>query len=89
MVITLERALFAAGVGQLLVLVASALVPVHLRWREILAPLPKLVRQLFWVYGAYVVLGIVALGLLCILQAEALASGSGLARGVCVYGAAF
>lgn len=89
MTLTLERAIFLVGFGQLLVLVASALVPTQLKWREVLAPLPKLVRQLFWVYGAYIVLAIIALGLICILNAEELAAGDGLARGFCAYAAAF
>lgn len=85
----LERAIFFAGVLQLFVLVASAMVPMHLNWREVLSPLPKLVRQLFWVYGGYIVIAIIALGLICVLNADELASGSGLARGVCAYAAVF
>ncbi|MBX9789381.1 MAG: hypothetical protein K2Y37_10740 [Pirellulales bacterium] len=85
----LATAIFWIGCGQLCVLVASALVPVRLDWRRELAGLPKLVRQLFWIYGGYVVLSIVSLGLICIVNAEALASGSLLARSFCMYGAAF
>jgi len=78
-----------AGVGQLLVLIASALVPVRLKWKTELERLPRLHRQMYWVYGGYTVMGIVALGLISVANAETLAGGSRLARSVCAYGAIF
>lgn len=85
----LARCIFAAGIGQLSVLVASALVPIRLDWRKEFAPLSPLHRQMYWVYGGYVVLAIVALGLIAIFNARELASGSLLARCVCGYAAVF
>ena len=85
----LPTLLRAAGIGQLSVLIASALVPIRLNWRVELQSLSRLHRQMYWVYGGYVVLSIVALGLLSILNARELASGSGLARGFCTYVAVF
>ena len=85
----LETAIFSVGIGQLCVLVASALVPVRLDWTRSLAGLPPLLRQMFWVYGGYVVLSIVGLGLICIFCAEELAGGSRLARAFCAYAALF
>jgi hypothetical protein len=85
----LPKLILFAGVGQLLVLIASAQVPLQLNWREIFQPLPKLHRQMYWVYGGYVVQAIVAQGLVSVLCAAELASGSGLARGVCGYMAVF
>ena len=81
--------IFAAGIGQLSVLVASALVPIRLRWRKELRPLKRLHRQMYWVYGGYVVLAIVAFGLISLTCARELAGGSSLARGVCLYIAVF
>jgi hypothetical protein len=78
-----------AGVAQLGVLVASALVPSRLNWKSELASLSRLNRQMHWVYGGYIVLSIFAFGLLSIFHAEELAAGSGLARGVCFYIAVF
>lgn len=78
-----------AGFGQLGVLIASALVPFQLDWKHSLASLPRLHRQMYWVYGGYVALGIVACGLICLFSARELASGSGLARGMCLYIALF
>uniref|UniRef100_A0A7C2JY86 DUF4149 domain-containing protein n=1 Tax=Schlesneria paludicola TaxID=360056 RepID=A0A7C2JY86_9PLAN len=85
----LSTAIFCAGLGQLCILVASALVPLRLDWRRTLATLPPLVRQLFWVYGGYVVLSIIGLGIVCTRHSEELAAGTPLARAVCAYGAAF
>ena len=87
--IDLSRAIFLAGFGQWLILIASALVPLRLDWTTQLRPLPTLVRQLFWVYGGYVVLSIVSLGAISMMCATELASGTPLARAVCVYIAAF
>jgi hypothetical protein len=86
---TLARLIFVAGIGQLCVLIASALVPLRLNWRQELSTLSRLHRQMHWVYGGYVVLAIVALGLLSIVNAADLASGTPLARGVCAYIAVF
>jgi hypothetical protein len=85
----LARLIVLAGVGQLGVLVASALVPVQLHWRQQLEVLPRLHRQMYWVYGGYVVLSIVAFAALSLVDAQELASGSGLARGVSAYVAVF
>ncbi len=78
-----------AGAGQLSVLIASALVPFRLDWKKELGGLSKLHRQMYWVYGGYVVLAILAFGLISLFHASELASGSGLARGVCGYIAIF
>jgi hypothetical protein len=85
----LTRLLFAAGVAQLGVLVASAIVPFRLNWRTELSSLSRLHRQMYWVYGGYVVMSIVAFALLSILNARELAGGGPLARGVCAYIAVF
>ena len=85
----LPKLILAAGIGQLGVLVASALVPFRLNWRKELGSLSRLHRQMYWVYGGYVVLSIVSFGLLSIFNAPELASGSGLARGFCFYVAVF
>jgi hypothetical protein len=86
---SLATLIMLAGVAQLGVLVASALVPFRLKWKTELSTLPRLHRQMYWVYGGYVVLAIVAFGLLSLFNAGEMASGSGLARGVCGYIAIF
>ena len=85
----LPNLLFVAGIGQLSVLVASALVPIRLKWRDEFQPLSRLHRQMYWVYGGYVVLAIISLGLISVFNSQELASGTGLARGFCGYVAVF
>jgi hypothetical protein len=85
----LGNLIFMAGVGQLAVLIASALVPFRLNWRGELQCLSRLHRQMYWVYGAYIMLSIVAFAALSIFNSRELASGSPLARGVCAYVAVF
>jgi hypothetical protein len=87
--VELASLLMAGGVTQLGVLIASALVPFRLNWHRELAPLARLHRQLYWVYGGYIVLSIVAFALITLLNARELAAGGGLARGFCGYVAVF
>ncbi len=86
---TLAKLIFWTGLGQLSVLVASALVPWRLRWGTELAQLPRLHRQLFWIYGGYIVLTIIAFGVISLQHAEELAAGGSLARGLCTFIALF
>ena len=85
----LSRLIFIAGVGQFGVLIASALVPFRLNWRDELRGLSRLHRQMYWVYGGYVVLSIVAFAVLSTFNSHEMASGSSLARGFCAYVAVF
>ena len=70
------------GLIHFAILIASALTPGVLQWRRHLANLPPLLRQLFWVYGSFIVLVIVAFGTISLAHAGALASGDPLARSV-------
>ena len=85
----MARLIFAAGLGQIGVLIASALVPFQLNWAAVLRPLPRLHRQMYWTYAAYVALSIAAFALLSVFHARELAAGGPLARGVCAYIAVF
>ena len=68
MSVTLEQFILLAGIGQLGVLIASALVPIRLNWQHEFQTLSKLHRQMYWVYGGYVVMSIVAFALISILM---------------------
>ena len=81
--------ILTAGFGQLTVLTASALVPLRLDWHTELQSLSKLHRQMYWVYGGYVVVSIIAFALISIFHSVELAGGSGLARSLCLYIAVF
>ena len=82
---TLEILLRLAGVLQFAILGASALVPQVLDWRANLARLHPFLRQLFWVYGTFIVLVIVAFGTLTLLHSHTLAAGDALARSVSAF----
>jgi len=71
------------------ILIASALTPGVLEWRRHLAALPALLRQLFWVYGSFIVLVIISFGTISLACPAALASGEPLARAVCAMIAIF
>lgn len=81
----LSHLIFIGGIGQLCVLIASAMVPFRLNWRAELKCLSRLHRQMYWVYGGYVVLSIIAFGLISLSNADTLASGTRLARSFCLY----
>jgi hypothetical protein len=85
----LAQLIRVAGVGQLGILVASALVPFQLDWKNIFSPLPRLHRQMYWTYGGYVVLAILFNGVVCLAAPAELADGGRLARLVCGYIAVF
>ena len=57
-------ALWLAGIGHFVVLIASFQVPSRLGWREDLAKLTPFNRKLMWTYGGFTVLTIVAFGIL-------------------------
>lgn len=85
----LPSLILACGIAQFTVLIASALVPRRMNWRRELQSLSRLHRQMYWVYGGYVVLAIIAFALISTLNASELARGGGLARGFCAYVAVF
>ena len=84
-----EYLILLGGVLHFFTLIASAMVPKTLDWKGELAKLMPFLRTLFWVYGAFIVLTIFAFGLLSVLYWKELASGEGLARGVCAFIAIF
>jgi hypothetical protein len=46
--------IFCAGVGQIILILASLAIPQVLRWREETAKLRPLMRHLFWTYAGYI-----------------------------------
>lgn len=78
-----------AALAQLAILVASALVPRTLDWRGNLAQLHPFLRRLFWVYGSFIVLTIIAFAALTFLHAGAIATRDPVARSLCAFIAIF
>lgn len=81
--------LMLAGIGHFLLLTASALAPVVLDWRGHLRALPPMLRRLFWVYGAFIVLTIVGIGAMTLRHAPEMACGDPVARSLAAFAAVF
>src|SRR5262245_38165806 len=86
---TLPLLLQIAGVLHLGLISAGLMMPRVVNLRTHLTSLPSFVRQLFWVYYAFIGLCLVSFGCLTFALAEKLAEGTPLARAVCLFLAAF
>ncbi len=89
--ITNENLILLGGVLHFLTLIASAMVPKTLDWKGELAKLMPFLRTLFWVYGAFIVLIIIAFGVLSLLNFRTPGADNPtlLARSVCAFIAIF
>ena len=87
--INLTLLLQVAGVMHLGLMSAGLLMPQVVNMRAHLAGVPTFIRQLFWVYYSFIALCLVGFSVITVVFAETLASGSTLARALCVFFAAF
>lgn len=78
-----------AAALQLSILGASAITPRVLNWRDNLATLHPFLRRLFWVYGVFIVMVIIAFATLTFIHAGAMAAGEPVARSLCAFIAIF
>jgi hypothetical protein len=78
-----------AAALQLSILIASALTPRVFDWRKNLAALHPFLRKLFWVYGVFIVMVIIAFAALTFLHADAMAARQPVARSLCAFIAIF
>ena len=78
-----------AGVLHLGLMCAGLLMPQVVGMREHLAALPPFIRQLFWVYYAFIALCLVSFSIITVAFAGTLASGGNLARALCAFFALF
>ena len=85
----LHTVLVLAGLGQIGLAAVSPLIPRLLHWREEVAKLRPLTRQVFTVYAFYILGTNLAFGLLSALRPEWLLEGSGLARAVASFMAVY
>jgi RsiW-degrading membrane proteinase PrsW (M82 family) len=85
----LNLALWLAGVGHFLILIASFQVPGKLGWKQDLVKLRPFNRKLLWVQSSFTVLTIVAFGTLTLVLRQEMLRGDraavGLATFVAVY----
>ncbi|MEE3054621.1 MAG: hypothetical protein VYB34_12865 [Planctomycetota bacterium] len=86
---TVEVLIVIGSILHFLTLIAAALVPGKLNWKEELAKLAPFLRSLFWVYGAFIFLCITALGTISAVNYQELAAGGTLARSFCAFTAVF
>jgi len=85
----LETLIFISGILHLGTLLGSAQVPKELNFKEELPKVAPLMRHWILVAGAYVVLNLIAFGVISLTLSKELASGSPLARAFCGYVAIF
>jgi len=76
----LEFLLFWSGIAHIVLSIASTFIPKALKWKEELAPLQKLLRQMFWTYAGYILVINFCFGLVSIWGAKELINGSFLAK---------
>ncbi len=85
----LETLIFISGILHLGTLIGSAQVPKELDFKNELPKLSPMLRHWILTGGAYVVINLIAFGLISLFFAERLASGTPLARAFCAYVAVF
>jgi len=78
----MKTIVFLAGLGQLGLVCASTAIPRFLHWKEEVAKLRRLTRNVVTTYAFYILGTNLAFGLLSTLKPEWLLDGSGLARAV-------
>ncbi len=75
----LQSLLMLAGLGQILLCVGSLFIPKLLNWNSELAKVSPLIRNIFWVYAAYILTTNFSFGILSLFASTALMDGSLLA----------
>jgi hypothetical protein len=85
MIEILKVALVTAGVLHLVPLSAGLTVPRVLRLNRELNKLEALTRQLIWVHGVFIVVTIVAFGLITVTAADSMLQGTPLAVGIAAF----
>jgi alginate O-acetyltransferase complex protein AlgI len=85
----LSHALYAAAVGQLVVLIASFQVPARLHWKDDIAKLTRFNQKIFWVYGLYILFCIVGFTALTWCLHDEFLAGVPAARGIAFFIAIF
>ena len=86
MTVPLTDLIRVAGVLHFGLLIAGALTPQVLDWKNDLRKLHPMTRQIIWVHGAFIVLMIIGFGLISMINAPLLAAGTThLARMFCAF----
>lgn len=80
-----DYALWLAGLGHFVILIASFQVPGRLDWKHDLAQLKPFNRKLLWVQASFTVLTIIAFGVLVLTLHGELLSGDRAAMGLAMF----
>ena len=78
-----------AGALQLVIAVANFFLPSKLRYRENLANVSPIIREIFTIHALYIVLVLIGLGLICVIFPLDLCGASALGRFLCSFLALF
>lgn len=81
----LDIALWLAGAGHFVLLIAGAQIPHRFRWKEDLAKLMPMNRKLLWTYGAFTMGTIIAFGALTLALHDELLRGDRAALGLALF----
>ena len=81
----MSLALWLAGAGHFVVLIASSQVPFRLGWKEDLAKLTPFNRKLMWVHGGFAVYTIASFGALTLLYHDEMLRGHGAAPALAAF----
>lgn len=86
---TLKDILLFSGLVHFSILIASVSTPKVLNWKHEFSSLHPFLRQLFWVYGVFIVLTIIGFGVLTLSFASEMAAGQPIGRGLAGFIAIF
>jgi hypothetical protein len=81
----LPTLILIAGICHFGILIASALTPKVLDWRNELRKLNPLSRHMIWTHGAFIVLTILAFGTISVSLPEQISAGTPLARAIAAF----
>jgi hypothetical protein len=81
--------LFIAGLLHLAITSAGFMSVLVLDWRRTLLPLCAMTRHIIWAHAAFVLMTIIAFGVVSLSMSASLASGAPLARAICGFIAIF
>lgn len=87
--LTLQSSIQLAGVLQLITAAANFFLPSKLHYRENLAKVSPIIRQIFIVHSIYIVLILIGFGLTCLLFPADLCGASPLGKFLCGFLAVF
>lgn len=81
----LHQLIILSGIAHIVLSICSLVIPKVLKWNQHLVYLPPLLRQMFWTYAAYILVTNFAFGVVSLVAADELLSGSMLASGITLF----